>query len=384
MVETRIEKIAVNAPGVVYVDYHQWPYISEFGDSLAVRMGLAFGPYVESGLEAYVLNALSIAVEGHGGKILYLEAKKGVGKSTAAIAAIYRLLKRERDVAVVAVDLGVPVDIVKTSQFIRDAKRIGYVPLFYLDASPPEAYSYGVLTQPRLSDVASNLAGLLPVIKSEEAAALLVLSSNEEAYIVEEVDKLYEVIEEAERISTDIDGERFYAELMRRYSGCPDDVAKRALNALSDLRDYYAYAVVKMARRLKERNCAEDLESAAKEVKNSALRHALEYLWHVVYGRRLSDEQARSIILAAYAMVSTKDGPPRRVLENAMIKAVYSAISRRFYVGKDELCKRGGGACKLVELLADHIARKVSGEYKSVEEVLAAYVARSVVDALPE
>jgi len=172
--------------------------------------------------------------------------------------------------------------------------------------------------------------------------------------------------------------------LLKRYSGCPDDAVRKALDALSDIRDYYAYVVVKMAERLRK-NCAENLDEAAEEVKSSALRHALEYIWHAVYCRRLDDRQARGAILMVYTIANLRGGfKSGYTLENAMMKAVYSAISRRFYVGKDDLCKRGGDACKLVELLADHIARKVSGEYKSVEEVLAAYVARSVVDALTE
>jgi len=345
---------------------------------------LAVGPYVESGLEARIFNALSDAVKGGGGEILYLEARKGVGKSTAATAAIYRLLKMEGNAAVVAVDLDVPVDVMRTSRFIRDVKRLGYTPVFYLDASPPEAYAYGILAQPRLSNAASNLAKLLAAIKGEGATALLVLSENERAYIREELEELDDVIEEAEEIDTDIDGERFYAELLKRYSGCPDDVVKKALDALSDIRDYYAYVVVKMAERLRK-NCAENLDKAAEEVKSGALRHALEYLWHAVYGRRLDDRQARGVILAVYNIASSSGGfASRYMLKNAMVKAVYSAISKRFYVGGDELCKRDGSACKFVELLADHIARRVSGEYESVEEVLAAYVARSVVDALSE
>jgi len=190
MVETQIEKIAVNAPGPVYIDYRQWPYVSEteLGNSLVVKVGLATGPYVESGLETNVFNALSAAIEKGDGKILYLEARKGVGKSTAATAAVYRLLKTEENVAVVTVDLDAPVNVMRVSQFIRGIRRSGYTPVFYLDASPPEAYAYGVLTQPRLSNVVANLARLLAVIKGEGATALLVLSENERTYIREELE----------------------------------------------------------------------------------------------------------------------------------------------------------------------------------------------------
>jgi len=419
----RLEDLALlraSAPAAVYVEAWEWPYVAEVGEGLAVLEGAVKGPYVETRLEEALAKRLEAAVEGArggGGRIILFRGAKGVGKSTAAAAALYKLLKRG-GVTVAVFDLGAAVDEVRTAQFLFEARRRGLVPLLYLDPSRLEFYSSHALARPPITQATSNLIKLVELAKRGGAVALVVLSEDQ----AEAMARSEELGEEAKKmLLSDIDSveagdvvevEPFVKALVEKYSGCSSDVVEGTAKAIvSSFKDGYAVAAVLAADWLKRGGCrSEEVKRAVERAKGDVHRFALDYIWHVVLGKDVAVARQHAPLLLAVgffgphppklaeaivrafgkepedAVVRWFSQPLHGTLYETIRKVAHGAVYRRFKVGNDELCQGSKEeSCRLVEICSN-VLKKVS-QKNSVEEVAVEYaklVAKALITPGPD
>jgi len=193
------------------------------------------------------------------GQILRYWGYKAEGKSTSTVVALYMWLKQGGGgrAPVVAVDLGAPINVARVLKFMRETRRFGYVPVFYLDISPPETYAFSAAAAAKHSVAASNLAKLLPAVAKYGGVALLVYSEDFGNFVKREYwDALRDYFDESEYVDADVDEETLVSGILSAYSGCPKDVVGEAAKLiLSEFEDGYAFAAVKVAEGLKGVGC---------------------------------------------------------------------------------------------------------------------------------
>jgi len=279
------------------------------------------GPYVKSGIEERVLKALER------GGIAYFAEGAGVGKSAAALVALYEYLKG-RDAAVVAVDLSVPISPQRLTRGLRDLKQAGATPLFYVDASPIERYLYGEVALPHISQVAVNLKKIAPLMA--EYNTLLVVDK----FVENNVD-LEEVLppDRVEVVDPYIEGEeRVYASIVEKYSGCPADVAEKvARSILGTFSDYYAVAAVKAAERLRNVGCDADVADVVDVARRDVLRRVCNHILYAGYGGKADAEAARDLLISAYSILYNMrefgDFEPISTDKEVVVKIVEDAVA---------------------------------------------------------
>jgi len=407
----RLEELVLlraSAPTAVYVEAWEWPYVAEVGEGLAVLEGSVKGPYVETRLEEVLLKRLEAAVESArrgAGSIVLLRGPKGVGKSTAAAAALYKLLKRGK-AAVAVFDLGAAVDEARTAQFLSEARRRGLAPVLYLDPSRLEFYTSYTLARHPIARAAENLAKLVELAKRHSAVALVVLSEDQAETIArseelgEEVKKMLLSDVDVVKVGDVLEVEPFVKALVEKYSGCSNGVVKKIADAIaSSFKDGYALAAVLAADWLKRGGCrGEEAAEAVERARGDVHRFVLHYLWYGLFnGSGAVANRYAPLLLAvgffgphppklAKAVVEAFGGEPEDAvvkwlsqplhgtLYEAIEKVAHGAVYRRYGVGSDELCQGSvEGPCRLVEICSGRLVGVPRKGYSGVVEVAEEY-----------
>jgi len=351
-----------NEFGTVYTSVDEWPY--EVVNGELIIEGLARGPYV-SGLEKHILEKL---ISARRGDVVYLSAQVGVGKSAAAVAAIYEFLK-EVKIPVIAVDLKVPLDAMQLTKFIRKVSRSRVAPLLYVDTSPLERYYYGEAILPSFADIYTNLRKLIAAMK--HTITLFVTDS----YVENNVDVVNDILARADVVDPTVDERELYAAIIQRYSGCSKDVAEGMSNAiLWNFADYYAAASVEAAGILKNGECAVDEGEVLSRVKSAILKRAYNRILQG-YGGRIDKEVVEDVIISAYSILynerATALDEPREMEKEAIVKVVEDAVYRAS--GKRAICG-------LINSLACQMSYEVERELKSAMDVISGDVYEAVRD----
>jgi len=377
----------------VFFEADEWSYISESNGQLIIE-GLAGGPYVRTGAEEKIYEEIERAVgkaqaEGRG-QILRYWGYKAEGKSTSTVVVLYMWLKQGGGgrAPVVAVDLGVPIDVARVLKFMRGARRFGYVPVFYLDISSPEAYAFSAAAAAKHSVAASNLAKLLPAVAKYGGVALLVYSEDFGNFVKREYwDALRDYFDESEYVDADVGEEALVSGILSAYSGCPKDVVGEAVKLiLSEFEDGYAFAAVKVAEGLKGSGCNVNLKAEVRAARREALQYALKYLWHSVLEEEVDEREARGLVLyATYVSLERRAmrgsrGEPLNLLSDVVMQVVSNATYISFRIGDDSLCgSDDSGPCKVVDEVR-RVLKKVlpNKEYKSLNDVLDEFYAANL------
>jgi len=392
-------KILASAPGAVFFSADEWHYVEEAGGQLIVE-GLTRGPYVKTGAEEKIYETIKRAVEkalAEGrGQILRHWGGKAEGKTTATAVALYMWLKQGGGgkAPVVAIDLGAPVDGVKVAKFMREARRLGYVPILYLDTSPPEAYATSAAAAAKHSVAASSLIKLLSAVDKYGGVALLVYSEDFKNFVDREYrDALWDYFHETEYVDADTNKEVLVSGILS-YSGCPKDVVDKATRLiLSEFADGYAFAAVKVAEGLREDGCDANLEAEVRVAREEALRYALKYLWHSVLEEKVDDRVARSLALTAFFInlerrVRIARGgkrEPLNLLEDVVLQIASNAAYNIFRVGNNDLCgSDDSGPCRVVDEVRRALKRALprKKEYKDLNDVLDDFYASTLVNSI--
>jgi len=406
------------SPGSVYIGAEEWPYVEEVGDEVRLKRGLlGGGPLVYNSLIDTVAEVLAHAARGGGG-VVVVKGGKGVGKSTAAVAAVYHFLRGavrvgERVYKPIAVEVKGVVDRGLLQNFVEVANGFGYLPVLYFDPSALPAYPEKVgeeyVPEAPVDVVKEVVARLFDVVKPERrrVVALVVLSKDQ--YKVVEGEVLRRVESSAGGRLWVIDADEvlkeekanFVKEVVEKYSGCRGDVVKRVADAIaSQFADGYAVAAVLAADWLKGRGCrGEEVERAVKEAEGNVHRFALHYLWYGLFrGDNVTSERYAPLLLAVGfygphppklaeaivrafgekpedAVIRWFSQPLHGTLYETIRRVTHGAVYQRFKVGSDEICQGSKeGPCRLVEICSN-VLKKIS-QKNSVEEVAVEYAKR--------
>jgi len=416
-VERQIRVISVS-PDATFFHAGEWLAGVEEGGKLKICDVLLHdcerGAYVE-----YVYNQLDKTVvekvwkkAAEGGGLIVVRGVKGIGKSTAVHAALYRILQLPLKVGdqyykPVVVDVE-KYSKVKAKRFIRTAKKHGFYPIFYLDPSMPGHYPKGPtgLYQPEMS--IKELRSVLDKLRDVTGAVAVVVLSNDQYQAVKDLVSGVEEIDADQLLALRKEEKEEYVEaLVKNYSGCPGEVVERVADAIASFDDNYAVAAVLAAHWLKSGGCrVEEVEKAVKEAGGNIHLFALHYLWYGLFnGSGAVASQYVPLLLAvgffgphppklAKALVRAFGGEPEDIvirwfsqplhgtLYGTMQKVAHGAVYRRFGVGSDELCQGSEeGPCLLVEICSEELVGVPPRGYSGVVEVAEEY-AKLVARAL--
>jgi len=168
------------APGAVALEPEECLFVQR-GNGLEID-GIERGAYVPSGAESALLGRLSAAVEaaksGRGAVVLLL-GDVGTSKSAAASAALFMLLERRSDVAVLAADPDYPFDETAAQQFFATARGLGYVPVVYFDPFVSPTYSTYAAHQSQYYYTLNNAARYAELVQKHGAVGLFVFSNDQ-------------------------------------------------------------------------------------------------------------------------------------------------------------------------------------------------------------
>jgi len=364
----------------------------EEGGYLLVNSPFGVVEYVEVGVEDEVRQALSR------GRVVVVYGPRGVGKSTAALKAIYDFAKAQLGRAVVVVRVGE-----NWKEAISVAKQLKepFVPVLYYDTLEAGGYrrrGEGVDVMYSAMAYAKPLADFLHDAALLRVPTVVVLT--EEDYRAHE-GVVKRVGAEAVRLGGE--AEALVRGILR---GVPNAVAETVLERYRG--EFYAVAAALAKALYEEWRDPARVADAVKRLDVHSL--ALAYLWHVVLG---GDEEAARraapLILAtgffgphppklAKAVVETFGREPdsavvkwlsqplHGTLYETIRKVAHGAVYRRLGMGDDELCQGSNeGPCRLVEICAE-VLEELSCEKcnaaADVKEEYAKWVAKRFVNAL--
>jgi len=369
--------------------------------------------YVPNKLEETVVNEVKKkAVEGGG--LIVVRGAKGIGKSTAVLVALYRVLQLPLKVddryykpVVVAVR---EYDKDEAEKFIHTARGLGLYPVFYLDPSKPRAYPKKPtgLYQPEMS--IEEVRSALERLRDVTGGVAVVVLSNDQHQAVNDLVSGAKVID-ADQLLAPRKEEKadFVKDLVEKYSGCRGEAVKNLADAIaSQFDDGYAVAAVLAADWLKKGGCyGEEVERAVERAKGDVHRFVLHYLWYGLFrGDNVTAERYAPLLLAVGfygphppklaeaivrafgkepedAVVRWFSQPLYGTLYEAIRKVAFGAVYRRFKVGNDELCQGSKeGPCRLVEICSNKaLVKDLRRRYSGIEEVAEEYT-RFVAKAL--
>jgi len=368
------------------------PYTLDLGKVFAEEGGrllvnTPFGPveYVEVGVEGRVREALSR------GRVAVVYGPRGVGKSTAALKAIYDFAKAQQGRAVVVLRVG--KDWKEALQAAVQLRVGPFVPVLYYDTLEAGGYTRrgeGVDVMYSAMAYAKSLADFL------HDAALLGVPT-----VVVLAEEDYRAYEDAAK-AVDVETVRLGGEAEALVVGILKDLKEGERRVIAETilekykGEFYAVAAALAKALYEEWRDPARVAEAVKRLDVYSL--ALAYLWHVVLG---GDEavarRAAPLILATgffgphppklakavvealgrepdSAVVKWLSQPLHGTLYEAIEKVAHGAVYRRFGVGSDKLCQgRVEGPCRLVEICAETLVGVPRRRYSGVEEAAIEY-----------
>jgi len=342
-----------------------------------------FGPveYVEVGVEDKVRQALSR------GGVAVVYGPRGVGKSTAALEAIYDFSKPQPHREVIVVRVG---ENWKDAIIAADQLRNGpFIPVLYYDTLEAKGY---VKSEEKVDVLYSSMAHVKPLADFLHDVALLRVPTV--VVLAEEDYRAYEDVVKrvgAEAVRLGGEAEALVRGILR---GVPDAVAEAVLEKYKG--EFYAVAAALAKALYEEWRDPAKIADAVRRLDVHSL--ALAYLWHVVLGgdeavaRRAAPlilatgffgphppKLAKAIIRAfgekpEDAVVRWFSQPLHGTLYETIRKVARGAVYRRFKVGSDELCEgEGEEPCRLVEICFERLVGVPRKRYKGVVEVAMEY-----------
>jgi len=395
------QRLADVAPGI---PWNSW-WLAE-GNRL--KIGLFKGaPLVHSPLADVVYRELLLATER--GEIVAVRGKRGIGKTMAAYDALLRYVEalKSSDRRAYVVKLGysdrryVPV-------FIEEAKKLGYVPVMYLDSAGisyvcREGYGCGYSTGRSVSEIWEMAETVAEGVAESEGAVALVVLPND----------LFDVAQDAltrsgapvRLVDADavLEPEKytFVKSLVETYCGCAEaeEVAREVASQFSDM---YAVAAAAAGHLLGK---GADIGEALEGAKRIVAEVAADYVWDVVNESRwkplvpillaagLDPERAKPLLSPAAAhevarrmywradlnprllkwLASALDSPTIRL---ALREVALAAVKEAYGVGGSALLQGARWLRELIEEMAETLKEFVERErYSSVEEVARQYFA---------
>jgi len=361
----------------------------EGGGCLLVNTPFGVVEYVEVGVEGRVREILS------SGRVAVVYGPRGVGKSTAALKAIYDFARAQPGRVAVVMQVGENwKEALRAATQLRDGP---FVPVLYYDTLEAGGYKRG---GKGMEVIYSAMAYAKPLADFLHDAALLrvptVVVLTEEDYRAHE-GVVKRVGAEAVRLGGE--AEALVRGILR---GVPNAVAETVLERYKG--EFYVVAAALAKALYEEWRDPAKVAEAVKRLNVYSL--PLAYLWHVVLG---ADEavarRAAPLILATgllgphppklakavveafgkepdSAVVKWLSQPLHGTLYEAIRKVAHDAVYRRFGVGSDEVCQDSAeGPCRLVEICAEVLAGVPRKRYNDVEEVAveyATFVARAL------
>jgi len=412
----RIVQMVAVFPAPLIFDADSWPYVKESNN--AIKLMNALFPeanYVDTPLEDLLLSELNKSAS-NGRGLIILKGEKGIGKSTAATVALWRILKRgiliveeEQGIEVyrpVVVQLDVvtgatPGFLSKLKQFISIAKRNGYLPIFYVDPSKVNAYGLDIYDP---ENFAKGLQSMVKRLKDntvlKNSLVLIVLSNDQYILVKDELKSFPEI--DADKIF----GEKkleVLSNIIEEYSNCGQNIAQPLAKQISEsFQDNYVLVATLAADMLKKSGCeVEVVKKSIEEAKGHVHKFILDYIWKGVFeededlARRHAPlivatgllgyhplEWGKAVIKAFGYMpldniVEWFTQPLHGTIYEAIMKITESAAKRAINInGMKDMCNGDSrDSCKLIEICAEHLieAKIPIRGYKNLDEVANKY-----------
>jgi len=335
----------------------------------SVRDGVAASgaPFVYTLMAGAASGAIWSAVERRRG-VAIIRGEKGVGKSVATLYALCELsgaLTNDGKYRVLPVDAS-KVNTGGIEDAIVRLNKLGYFPVFYLDASPVGAYD-GQVYEPAMDlfVFAHDLYRLGMAVSYTDAVLVAVMSNDQfnalDAFgdVVLDTDTFMAMGAVKRFIETKYGLESSYSiatEVARRFKG-----------------EYYWVAAITVAEALRRGLSFEDAMSAAEAMVYS---YAMEYIWkHVLGGDRRTAERHAPLALAVGLGLDV-DGAVRFVesrsyvdvhilrwfksltpgmLRSALEKAAKSAVYMALGFEQDGPCAKGAKSCELIHIMSNFL-----------------------------
>jgi len=405
--ERQVRAISIS-PSFTYFYAKEWLAGKEEGGRLKLcgallsdcRSGI-YVEYVSNKLEAAVIEEVRKRAE-EGGGIVVVKGAKGIGKSTATQVALYRILKHPIKVGE-CVYKPVVVDVEESDResiekFIKAAKWLGFLPIFYLNPTKPRAYPNVLTDLYQHKMPLEKLRRVFEGLRDIEAVAVIVLSDDQFQAVTEHLKDITPV--DANQLLGSTKTEYVKA-LIEKYSGCDDRVIEKvAKDITSSFADGYAVAAVLAADWLRRSRCsAENMDKFVRKSGGDVHRFVLHYLWYGLFnGNEAVAKRYAPLLLAvgffgphppklARAVVEAFGGEPEDAmvrwfsrplhgtLYEAMRKVTHGAVYRQFSVEDDDLCRRSSEEpCRLIEVCTKILAGLPRRNYSSLEDVAWEYV----------
>jgi len=291
--------------------------------------------YVPTPLEEAIAKTISEAALRGGGLVLVVGGK-GIGKSTAAKVALAKILrgvvlvcndekcnsyKAYRPV-VVALKLNhISVDNLKN--FVYEALKRDYLPLFYLDPSKTEQYivKEGVQYMPEKFGLYLSEA-ILSLMGATDAVSLVVLSKDQYKLVENLLERkeVYKV--DADEVLKDAKFD-FVKGVVEKYSECGDEVSSQlARSIVNGFDDNYAVVAVLAADWLAKRRCdMREVVNAIEQSRKKVKDFVLSYMWFGLLGGDQERRSQNAAKLAPLILATGLLGPFPRKLSGVLLKA---------------------------------------------------------------
>jgi len=250
-------------------------------DGKALKQGL-FAHELEARLvETRLVGAIVDALAR--GESVVVVGEKGIGKSAAAVVALYEVLKGVVKWRVPAVlepyffDAALPA-IRKLASSVREASDAGVYPIFYLDPSKLLAYTWAGVSEYKPEHLDAFVEATSVVAQASGEFGVLIVASNDQYGLIKDLLPSARVID-ADKVLGE--GKEHYVEaIVEEYCGCGGAAAKEVARHIARLEDNYAAAAAIAGYRL--RSGVADVEEAVREAVEYVKRFAVHYIRHAV------------------------------------------------------------------------------------------------------
>jgi len=420
-IKDEVQMVSVVSVPLVF-DADTWSYVKDSNEAFKL-MNTLFpeADYVNTPLENKLFSELNKTAR-NGGGLIVLRGKKGIGKSTAATVALWRILKQniltveeKQEMKVyrpVIVEFGIPtrtfeIDLHQLKRFIDVAKNKGFLPIFYVDPSKIGAYDQNTYY---IGNFATGLQSIIEVLKANTVlrnAIILIVLSNDQYKLVENQLKDVPSIElidadgilEEKKVKIEI-----LSNIIENNSSCGADIAQSLADLISErFLDNYTLVAVLVTDMLKKSKCkVEDVKKSIEDAKGQVHKFILDYIWRGVLG---GDEDLvrrhvpliiatglfgrhtsfwGKVIIEAFgynpnkSVVTWFTQPLHGTIYETIEKITKSTVKRAFDMNNlEDICDdTSKESCELIELCAEHLKRLgiPRAKYKDVNDVARKYM----------